>query len=324
MLPAAANSPNSIAVIDHESGLTAEELADMQGDMVHVKSKLPRWRFNGSAGFLFNQQALKADRKGILDRAGNPHEPNRTSEYARTIRGVILALTYSQGLNRTDEEEKQKVYSESWLCYSANKSHAPRINPELPEHEQKMVLARGAGVNCLKCPLARYREDLGKAECSAGIRLLFRAIADENEPAQTWCFTFSGYSVKALNDFLDITFFQRNRPTIGSLIEVGRRSESKDRDGKTMDFFVATFREIEQIPKNRWRELYELRKLNINNFERPEDVADEMERDSAPIQPEERMQAPPSAGLELDEDGNPVYGKPAAAAPPEDAWEAPF
>lgn len=311
-----------------DSELTAEELALFQGDFENVLSLLPKWRFNGHAGIFADAKAWKAD-------------PN-PDKYPRSLSGVVLAFAYSQGLNRTDEEEEAGIYSENWLCYAANISHAPRINADLPPDQQARVKARGAGVDCKKCPLARFNEELGKAPCSRGIRLLIRLMADEHGPARTVILTVSGYSAGALNKFIDEEWKQRNRPCIGTLVNLSRRSESKQQGGKTQNYYVATFTAQEDIPQSHWRQFLNLRKASIDSFERPDesDLAEERTASNAPSS--EAPPAPAAQGkLQLDENGEPIYdGDPPKAqglfggrildadsapskAPPGAAWGAP-
>lgn len=295
---ALANSQQHLMQTEDDD-LTPEELAELKGEFAVVKSKLPKWRFNGAAGIYVDQVAFKADR-----------DPDR---HARMLRGVILGFTYSQGLNSTDEEIESKTYTESWLCYAPNKLNPPRLNPELPEDQVVRVKARGAGVKCGTCPLSKFNEDLGKAECSAGIRLLFRIMADELQAARTVVLSFSGYSVKALNTFIDQTFKQRDRPTLASIVAMGRRPDSREVNGKVQDFWVATFEDAEEVPRNQWRPLMDLRKAVINGFEQPDDIHDELTRDDRPARSSEvtAEDAPPpeSAGFTLNPDGTPNFGE---------------
>ena len=82
MALAVVNNQNLMST-DDESGLTPEELAELRGDLVHVKTKLPRWRFNGGDGIFVQQAAFKADKNGIRDRSRNAAINFRNDEFGQ-------------------------------------------------------------------------------------------------------------------------------------------------------------------------------------------------------------------------------------------------
>lgn len=291
-------------VVDPDSGLTAAELAELQGDLDCIRDVFPIWRFRGDRGCYVNKTELK-DREFVPD------------QWPPSLSVIILAICKSQAMLRTDAEKEAGTYSEVLLCSNNDRTKLkPRINPKLSEAEAKAVMARGAGVDCASCILARPKPEGtpgGRSpDCSDG----FRALAIGSD-GKAFIFSVSGLSKVILDKFLGENFKNKNLPTLASEIILGR--EFKQDKVKNQTYYVVAPSLGQPVDKSKWKDLMILRRNYLAAFESAEEIHDEPVTAAAPPQTTEAQ--PATTGETVQVGIDPATGAPLFDGLPEDAGD---
>lgn len=301
-------SQNAMA-LSEETGLTPEEIAELQGEMDFVRDVLPIWRFNGNQGRYVNKTDLK-------DKSFNPEE------WPKAISIVILAIAPSQALLRTDAQKESNEFAEVMLCWNNDKvTGHPKINPKLPPEQQQKLAARGAGKDCKTCILGRPKpqgtEGSRRPDCNDGLRMLVWSRGD------IFILNIGGMSKSIFDRFLGEHFKSKGLPTIA--LEVIMGNEFKNDPAKNQSYYLAVPSIGEMIPKGDWRAFMDLRNRYRASFEAT-DLADEPEMPATSEQPQGQAQAAPEAPkgtfLGMDENGNAVFGDSKDEPPADDEIDA--
>ena len=201
-----------------ESDFTQEELAE---DMDGLQMSFPRIKIPAGGALQFE---IPSD---------DPENP----DYAKTLDGIILFNHYSFAYWAEGEEYDDNVAP---LCSST---------------DGKRGIGEPGGI-CSVCALNRFGSAAeGNGKACKNQRTLYLLRSGEFMPIQV---NLPPTSLKPFREFLNQAFMLRRRATYGSLVRIGLKKASNEKD----DYSVATFRLLRDFDGD---ELVQIRTY-ANNF----------------------------------------------------------